>query len=609
MTKLFRSVTFQALCAIAASLPIFGATGFVSIQDDRVFMKDVTTGNASTNRHGYLPKLPTAKTQELTPVGWLETKRANIYAFGAVGDGVTDDTAAFNAAKAASKRIWFPSGTFKGNFVIDSTCWIEGVDSVSVVLVPATNSLPVVIVAGVGDDGEYGKIENLTIDCDTAGQYGLQIGNASNGCRRFKVSNVRIRNFSTYGVEIKDATTCDFYMIDAQDGGASSIGFYAANNLNFQHCTFNLCVSRQNQIGFKFSSGNRLTFINCNAESNDATGYYFDSASTASGFRNSSLINCWAENNGHTPGGVTATTVAQVFLDGTASSQLTNSCNVAFYGGAFASDLASAYDVSADRAYGVNFYGASFSEVADGGFSSTKFRHSAGTGGAVFVNLIDCGEHYKRPTPTMYASFPALSSSGGESTSTLASYGIFYEFNHAGRSYSNRRNFGYAGSPVSNVTPTHEGEIVNDTSNNVLYMARGLTSADWIGIYGTETGTFTPTVYGSTTAGTCTYTVQKGFWHRVGKMVTISMRVTYSAHDGTGNMRIGGLPFTAVTDSGAAWPATVLTQDISYTGEIGGHIASGDNFVSMRTYGTGSAANLAMDASGVIDILCVYKSQ
>ena len=56
--------------------------------------------------------------------------------------------------------------------------------------------------------------------------------------------------------------------------------------------------------------------------------------------------------------------------------------------------------------------------------------------------------------------------------------------------------------------------------------------------------TWTPTIIGSTTAGTGTYTTQAGIYVRVGNMVYISGTVIWTAHTGTGNMLIAGLPFT-----------------------------------------------------------------
>lgn len=60
--------------------------------------------------------------------------------------------------------------------------------------------------------------------------------------------------------------------------------------------------------------------------------------------------------------------------------------------------------------------------------------------------------------------------------------------------------------------------------------------------------TFTPTVQGSTTAGTCTYTVQSGKYQRIGNVITFQLNVGWSGHTGTGNIEIKGLPFTAINE-------------------------------------------------------------
>ncbi len=59
-----------------------------------------------------------------------------------------------------------------------------------------------------------------------------------------------------------------------------------------------------------------------------------------------------------------------------------------------------------------------------------------------------------------------------------------------------------------------------------------------------STGTFTPTVIGGSTAGTTTYTVQQGYYTRVGNMVTVWGNIQASAATGTGDVTIGALPFT-----------------------------------------------------------------
>lgn len=70
----------------------------------------------------------------------------------------------------------------------------------------------------------------------------------------------------------------------------------------------------------------------------------------------------------------------------------------------------------------------------------------------------------------------------------------------------------------------------------------GATVLDWY-----EEGTFTPVAAGSTSAGTGTYTVQAGFYTRIGREVTIRLTIGWSAHTGTGGLRITGLPFTSAS--------------------------------------------------------------
>ncbi len=66
---------------------------------------------------------------------------------------------------------------------------------------------------------------------------------------------------------------------------------------------------------------------------------------------------------------------------------------------------------------------------------------------------------------------------------------------------------------------------------------------------------FTPTVTGSSTAGTGTYSVQFGQYIRKGNLVTGNLTVTWSAHTGTGNIQ-AVLPFEC--DSGSQpFPAVV----------------------------------------------------
>ena len=76
---------------------------------------------------------------------------------------------------------------------------------------------------------------------------------------------------------------------------------------------------------------------------------------------------------------------------------------------------------------------------------------------------------------------------------------------------------------------------------NSLFVSR-MGKKNW----GWQQGSWTPTLYGSTTAGSHTYTQQKGYFQVAGGMVTVkaSISIASAGLDPTmaGNLRIGGLP-------------------------------------------------------------------
>jgi len=109
------------------------------------------------------------------------------------------------------------------------------------------------------------------------------------------------------------------------------------------------------------------------------------------------------------------------------------------------------------------------------------------------------------------------------------------------------------------ITPT----ITNTGTNTVTHY-----------VAAAETGTWTPVVIGSTTAGTNTYTAQIGTYYKIEKQVTVRVRLDLSgALSSTGSIRISGLPYpiayiSGTTSSGfAGLPSSVSNVTLS-SGEI-----------------------------------------
>ena len=96
--------------------------------------------------------------------------------------------------------------------------------------------------------------------------------------------------------------------------------------------------------------------------------------------------------------------------------------------------------------------------------------------------------------------------------------------------------------------PTTSGTVVvtgtTPTLNGITFPATAVPSADANTLDDYEEGTFTPTLFGNTTAGTTTYTSQAGVYTKIGRQVTVTVFITASAATGTGELRIGNLPFT-----------------------------------------------------------------
>jgi hypothetical protein len=67
-----------------------------------------------------------------------------------------------------------------------------------------------------------------------------------------------------------------------------------------------------------------------------------------------------------------------------------------------------------------------------------------------------------------------------------------------------------------------------------------------------EEGDWTPVVVGSSTPGTGTYTTQVGRYTKIGNRVFFNLNLNWSAHTGSGDMSISGLPFTSNSTSNNA---------------------------------------------------------
>ena len=117
-----------------------------------------------------------------------------------------------------------------------------------------------------------------------------------------------------------------------------------------------------------------------------------------------------------------------------------------------------------------------------------------------------------------------------------------------------------------------------------------------------EEGTWTPTIIGTTTAGTATYALQNARYTKVGRVVQIEVLISWSSGNGTGNLRMGGLPFTSGGANTTPGLAIGYCSGIALTAShvLMAQVADGSTQIRFTSYpsGGGAIVEVAYDADG-----------
>lgn len=124
-----------------------------------------------------------------------------------------------------------------------------------------------------------------------------------------------------------------------------------------------------------------------------------------------------------------------------------------------------------------------------------------------------------------------------------------------------------------------------------------------------EEGTFTPTIEGSTAAGTGTYSTQEGYYVKIGKLVTASIALGWSAHTGTGDMQVAGLPFASAGNRRAS-AAIGFCNALTFTsGNIpAAYLNTGSSrLILTQTVPGGASISVPMDNAATIWLTVSYE--
>jgi hypothetical protein len=214
--------------------------------------------------------------------------------------------------------------------------------------------------------------------------------------------------------------------------------------------------------------------------------------------------------------------------------------------------------------------------------------------------------------------FEVTSSAGGTSIENLNNarnaylnmtmYADAYIWNRLG---SEAMRLNSTGLGVGVVPSAGKGAL--QLSSGINFPATQVASSDANTLDDYEEGTFTPTVVGSTTAGTATYSAgaQNGYYTKVGRLVTVQVYMVWSGHTGTGNMRFAGLPFnTANITSNYASVSFGLVSNIALTANniLTGHTELNNSFINalQTPAGGGTYTLVPIDAAGEVLFTCSY---
>jgi len=165
-----------------------------------------------------------------------------------------------------------------------------------------------------------------------------------------------------------------------------------------------------------------------------------------------------------------------------------------------------------------------------------------------------------------------------------------------------------SGNLLVGVTSANANGGVLQLKSGITFPATQVASSDANTLDDYEEGTFTPTIVGSTSAGTGTYTTNTGKYTKIGNVVTFQVYINWTTHTGTGNMRIGNLPFT---NGNAFWAGSFgFIANIALTAGcvLTGYVEASSSYVtlSQTPVGGGVASDVPIDTAGTIVFSASY---
>lgn len=508
----------------------------------------------------------------------------NVKDYGALGDGVTDDTSAIQAAIAAipisgggtshGYQLYFPPGKYliADTLVIGNRrvsihgggASIMGSGSASIIYQSNANKDIIDFTTGSADT--FGVNGIMFLGTSTAGTgRGLVLGSAAQACFDGHFSNnwfVGIPDKCIHGINVQG---CHFLDNGFDSSATDSYGLYMTKGLD------NVIVGNrlfgQEGSGIVLLEGDNNTINSnhidfCGGANDTSAGIYINvNAAGGKGARGTTIC-----------GNNFRANINDIVLNGNGGVNASNTgCN----------DVGISGNVT-DRAYRRFLL-------------ATDSHH---------VNL--SGNLINSPSQILDAGFSAVEITGTSSFPVVTGNSVADQ-----TSATTRPDFGLK-----------IGASVTELALGINEF-RGKTGAYSIAAGGATfnantnvQGTWTPTIKGSSTAGTQTYSIQNGKWMRTGNLVWATCQILMTAKDAAtaGNISIAGLPFNIpsadnpVSASIGGWSQITLNGGrTSITGRT-----NAPNEITLISSGTGigllavAAADIA--ATTEVEASIVYRN-
>lgn len=123
---------------------------------------------------------------------------------------------------------------------------------------------------------------------------------------------------------------------------------------------------------------------------------------------------------------------------------------------------------------------------------------------------------------------------------------------------------------------------------------------------GGDRGSITPSIEGSSVAGTATYSVRKGAWHRFNGRIHWDIEATWTGHSGSGDMQVTGIPLPSAQIN---TPVYIHAADITYSGQLQAVQLAGTGSILIASRSTGAGASaVALDTAGTLRLSGSFPS-